>query len=1642
MAVKNFKYYAAIFKNRKTGAQMKRFLRIAVMLCVFILTILSANSVFATEPYIDIWDGSIADSFEGGSGAKDDPYLIKTGAQLAFLAKQVNMGNDYSGMYFALINDIDLVDRKWMPIGYSKDNSISFCGNFNGSNHAVRHLKLMCESNGSYGLFGQIKNASVEKLFLINTNINGSAMGIGAVAGSMIRSTVSQCCHMGNISGDQSVGGIVGSASKSKINDCYNAGIISADYGIVGGIAGQINMSSQIKNCYNSGSIKANRGPSGGIAGIVTFGDEIWNKSYVTTCFNSGDIYGKGSVGAIIGWRASYSSAQRCYFAPNQYYGIGGIDNNESGSNSGTTSTNKKNFYSQQWISNNLDWDFESTWVMPTDGYYRFPILVGDNPMKNIKLEIRKIEITKDECYSIIVTDKNNNLIADPTVDYNGTVFPVDEQGRAILNNVQSGGILTVGAENYVKQKKENYQFKEANVDIIRLRQDPYELISAIMTYNSDERDITSERAVINLIYKDTTFKIRCAVSESATSEVKKYELVQENNVIASSEDGKFEVKVGEFKKDASVYVQTIDVNGKVLASTPLMLTVKKAEPKIPDKIELGKSIKFTVPSDAPLFGGMEMDLKIPLLPITMDVREDSIEIGINYDIAKYNKTFSAGGKAPKINWKGGMSKTPDLAKRINETAEKLGSKRMKSRISKGISVEWTVFGSAEMPYDASSMKGKIYIVIELKCSIEKQAWNIPPIVVELSFNGKASADGEFEWSVQNGLTAQIPLKVNAALGLYGGIGGASYASVGIYGEGGTEVKLLLAGSEADSGLESWKLYGSVGMKAMLLRKELGRLKLLNGDKYLYRRDTGNLKNTPAKPYLSPGRWLAELDPDLVYKTVAQKQQSAWLGTTALDVKTTVIQSDLTTAAESDKTTDEIAMIPEAEMPPQSPEPTPDIKPEPALGQDTSTMPIQEAEPIFTPDSASEPALNIEQSPTNGDDEEQIPEAMQDVNVPFKTMNSIPTSLNIVNNILPVSYTSQAFSNLPSSPEALQINSDTEIEPILVDCGDTLMMLYCDADTDRPLADCSKLVFSLLDPATGQWTEPTAVWDDGTADYAPDACAGENGVYIVWQNAKDFINEEDTLNEIGAKIEISVAHFDSKNNSITVETVTENDIYEAMPNICLTTEDIPILAWVENGNNNILGSEATEQEPNRLCCIQKSASGWGEKVLLAEYTDIAFSMDVGFTADGIEACINLDRDKDFNTAEDRTVLVARMDGAATYASGGEACYLGGKLLYMESAQDGETKLYYGGAAMNMGALPTAGYTAALDTDGDIMFCWSMVQEGKGCLYTMEYDVVEKAWTEPIELTEAEMAHYHEKAACAYVEGKPIFAYVDRIVTDSLALDSTAGLYWFAMPERKTYTINSVLFDETEVRPGCTLPLTVEITNTGTLSIDKLHAELIDAEGEIVVNQDLTFALLSGSTGTAEIMLVLPEEAQYMQYTLKLDDDKEVKIDIGRAMLITGSQVYKTENEQTVIVYVKNIGLAAASGIFSIIDQENGAVVASDKFTNLCYGGVFSLQFSISKIQEDLNLMLIVESDAEQVSNDENLSYVKLYYDKVFILGDINQDGSIDMQDLILLNKHIVGAITLPSEQAVLADVNKDGILTLRDSLELCHHMVS
>ncbi|MCL2477777.1 hypothetical protein [Candidatus Bathycorpusculum sp.] len=57
---------------------------------------------------LQVWDGTIATSFDGGSGTASNPYRIANAQQLAYLAQQVNGGTDYSGQYFRQTEDITL----------------------------------------------------------------------------------------------------------------------------------------------------------------------------------------------------------------------------------------------------------------------------------------------------------------------------------------------------------------------------------------------------------------------------------------------------------------------------------------------------------------------------------------------------------------------------------------------------------------------------------------------------------------------------------------------------------------------------------------------------------------------------------------------------------------------------------------------------------------------------------------------------------------------------------------------------------------------------------------------------------------------------------------------------------------------------------------------------------------------------------------------------------------------------------------------------------------------------------------------------------------------------------------------------------------------------------------------------------------------------------------------------------------------------------------------------------------------------------------------------------------------------------------------------------------------------------------------
>ena len=247
----------------------------------------------------DEGDGSKCTS--GGLGtSSSEPYIICTAQDLAALANEVNSGDDKSGVYYKLADNIDLSvlslpAEGWTPIGY--DEHKPFRGNFDGGGKTVSNLAINNTLDHT-GLFGVIESGSIENLGvkIAVSGITGQ-YDVGGVAGYVGSSSVSNCYVTGNVNGESSIGGVAGSVSNnSSISNCYTTGDINGTRRI-GGIAGGV-YDSTISNCYATGDVSGTNFYIGGIAGWVS-------DSTISNCYATGKITGDEDVGGIAG---NYSS--------------------------------------------------------------------------------------------------------------------------------------------------------------------------------------------------------------------------------------------------------------------------------------------------------------------------------------------------------------------------------------------------------------------------------------------------------------------------------------------------------------------------------------------------------------------------------------------------------------------------------------------------------------------------------------------------------------------------------------------------------------------------------------------------------------------------------------------------------------------------------------------------------------------------------------------------------------------------------------------------------------------------------------------------------------------------------------------------------------------------------------------------------------------------------------------------------------------------------------------------------------------------------------------------------------------------------------------------------------------------------------
>lgn len=263
-------------------------------------------------------------------------FTITTPQMLAGVSELVYGGIDFNGKTLEIVNNLDLSDHEWRPIGTPEHPFRGILMGRVGLNPSVTGLTV---NGGDYaGLVGYMSGATVGRFTLagsIQLDASGRHAYAGAVAGYMdqnstILDMASQVAIQatGASSGQLHAGGIVGSSS-GVLSNVENRGSITVNgvgEVLAGGIAGASNGELELKKNQNSGAVTVTgsvyRSEAGGIIGYVpakldmdeedTF---IRNSGALTVSDTAGGslggIVGKAGPGAAVEFSAQTSNSGR-----------------------------------------------------------------------------------------------------------------------------------------------------------------------------------------------------------------------------------------------------------------------------------------------------------------------------------------------------------------------------------------------------------------------------------------------------------------------------------------------------------------------------------------------------------------------------------------------------------------------------------------------------------------------------------------------------------------------------------------------------------------------------------------------------------------------------------------------------------------------------------------------------------------------------------------------------------------------------------------------------------------------------------------------------------------------------------------------------------------------------------------------------------------------------------------------------------------------------------------------------------------------------------------------------------------------------------------------------------------------------------
>lgn len=171
------------------------------------------TAVLNADPAVDTWDGTFEKPQDWKLGTKDDPILINSAEEFAYVLAKYDNTTSVGTAYYKLTCDIDLNNINWSFPNFR--GTVSFLGHFDGDGHTVKNINV------------SVLHSRLPQRLALFPALGGDANHKAVITNLHIENITFHHAHSNDIPGDDLIiGGLVGTMyPNAEIRNCTVRGM-------------------------------------------------------------------------------------------------------------------------------------------------------------------------------------------------------------------------------------------------------------------------------------------------------------------------------------------------------------------------------------------------------------------------------------------------------------------------------------------------------------------------------------------------------------------------------------------------------------------------------------------------------------------------------------------------------------------------------------------------------------------------------------------------------------------------------------------------------------------------------------------------------------------------------------------------------------------------------------------------------------------------------------------------------------------------------------------------------------------------------------------------------------------------------------------------------------------------------------------------------------------------------------------------------------------------------------------------------------------------------------------------------------------------------------------------------------------------